>query len=531
MSWNIDGQVLAMGCQNGQILLRNKEGGPLQDFNRNAPVWCLEWNPVKADQECYLAVGCWDQTLTFWDTNGVQQGQDRQLDFDPCSISYFANGEYLVLCGSNNKAGLWTKEGVFLGQVCEMDSWIWGAAVRPRANEIAVGCNDGTVAMHKLSFNIVHALHRERYAYRDSMTDVIIQHLVTEQKVRIKCRDLVKKIAIYKDRLAVQLPDRIIVYTVDTEKDEYDMRYKAYKKVLKKAECSSLIVTQESLVLCKEKKIELISFTGETEREWTMDSFIRYIKIIGGPRGHEGLVVGLKNGQVYKIFITNSFPVLLIQQDTPIRCLDLSATKKQLAVVDENSNLFVYDLATQEKIFEDTGATSVAWNYEMEDMLAYSGNNTLSIKTGNFAPTTQKLLGFVVGFKGSKIFSLHYVTMNTIDIPQTASMYRYLEEKNHEMAYKVACLGVTEQDWRALAIDCIQAKKYKIAKNAFIRNKDVRFLDLLAKIEADRKQPGYNDFIMMGEIVAYQGKYQEASMLFEKGGNVKRAVEMFKELK
>jgi hypothetical protein len=32
------------------------------------------------------------------------------------------------------------------------------------------------------------------------MTDVIIQHLLTEQKVRIKCRDLVKKIAIYKHR-------------------------------------------------------------------------------------------------------------------------------------------------------------------------------------------------------------------------------------------------------------------------------------------------------------------------------------------
>lgn len=35
------------------------------------------------------------------------------------------------------------------------------------------------------------------------MTDVIIQHLLTEQKVRIKCRDLIKKIAIYKHRLAV----------------------------------------------------------------------------------------------------------------------------------------------------------------------------------------------------------------------------------------------------------------------------------------------------------------------------------------
>lgn len=37
------------------------------------------------------------------------------------------------------------------------------------------------------------------------MTDVIIQHLITEQKVRIKCRDLIKKIAIYKNRLAVSL--------------------------------------------------------------------------------------------------------------------------------------------------------------------------------------------------------------------------------------------------------------------------------------------------------------------------------------
>ncbi|CAE7667702.1 IFT122, partial [Symbiodinium microadriaticum] len=53
---------------------------------------------------------------------------------------------------------------------------------------------------------------------------VIIQHLVTEQKVRIRCKDYVKKIAVYRDRLAVQLPDKVLIYEVSHE-DPLDMHY------------------------------------------------------------------------------------------------------------------------------------------------------------------------------------------------------------------------------------------------------------------------------------------------------------------
>lgn len=95
----------------------------------------------------------------------------------------------------------------------------------------AVGSEDGTVGCHQLIFSTVHGLYKERYAFRylsinkriyrkifitsrvilqknhkqnrEHLTDVVVHHLLTEEKVRICCRDLIKKIAIYKNRLAV----------------------------------------------------------------------------------------------------------------------------------------------------------------------------------------------------------------------------------------------------------------------------------------------------------------------------------------
>lgn len=48
----------------------------------------------------------------------------------------------------------------------------------------------------------------------------------------------------------------------------------------------------------QEKILQCLSFHGQLEKEWIMDAPIRYIKVIGGPPGSEGLLVGLKNGQV-----------------------------------------------------------------------------------------------------------------------------------------------------------------------------------------------------------------------------------------
>jgi intraflagellar transport protein 122 len=471
--------------------------------------------------------------VSYYKVSGQEVFRDTVLQYEPCCLAYFTNGDYLLVGGSGKTIQILTRDGVPLGDVVEKDDWVWALAVRPSHHTLACGTNSGQVSVCQVMFSTVHGLYQDRYAYRDVMTDVIIQHLVTEQKVRIRCKDYVKKIAVYRDRLAVQLPDKVLIYEV-AHNDPTDMHYKHIEKIKQRFECSLLVVTTQHILLCQEKRLQLYTFQGKLEREWHMDSLIRYIKVVGGASQKEGLLVGLKSGSVLKVFVNNPFPVTLIKQATAVRCLDLSCSRRKLAVVDEVANMTVYDVEKQTLLFQEANANSVAWNTEMEDMLAYSGNQTLCIKTGEFPPHVQKLQGFVVGFNGSRIFCLHYLSMQTIDVPQSASLFRYMEKKDFETAYQVACLGVTDADWRNLAVEALQNCSFEIARKAFIRVRDIKYLDLLSRITAQYKSKAttpQDDQAILAQVLAFHGKYQEAAQTFAKAKQYQLAVEMFTDLR
>jgi hypothetical protein len=60
----------------------------------------------------------------------------------------------------------------------------------------------------------------------------------------------VKKIAIYKDRLAVQLSGKIVIYELATQ-DDTDMHYQSATKINQKLDCNLLVVTSLHVILCQ----------------------------------------------------------------------------------------------------------------------------------------------------------------------------------------------------------------------------------------------------------------------------------------
>uniref|UniRef100_A0A8C4M6B3 Intraflagellar transport protein 122 homolog n=1 Tax=Equus asinus TaxID=9793 RepID=A0A8C4M6B3_EQUAS len=487
-SWTNDGQYLALGMFNGIISIRNKNGEEKVKIERPggslSPIWSICWNPSREEHNDILAVADWGQKLSFYQLSGKQIGRDRSLNFDPCCISYFTKGEYILLGGSDKQVSLFTKDGVRLGTVGEQNSWVWTCKVKPDSNYVVVGCQDGTISFYQLIFSTVHGLYKDRYAYRDSMTDVIVQHLITEQKVRIKCKELVKKIAIYKNRLAIQLPEKILIYELYSD-DSSDMHYRVKEKIVKKFECNLLVVCADHIILC----------------------------------------------QILKIFVDNLFAIVLLKQATAVRCLDMSASRNKLAVVDENDTCLVYDIHTKELLFQEPNANSVAWNTQCEDMLCFSGGGYLNIKAGTFPVHQQKLQGFVVGYNGSKIFCLHVFSMSAVEVPQSAPMYQYLDRKMFKEAYQIACLGVTDTDWRELAMEALEGLEFETAKKAFTRVQDLRYLELINSIEERKKRGETNNDLFLADVFSYQGKFHEAAKLYKRSGHENLALDMYTDLR
>lgn len=529
-----------------------------------------------------------------------------------------------AISGSNRKVTLYSREGAKLSEVCLRDAWVWCCACHGESDLLALGTHTGSIELLRMNFDAVHALHRDRYAYRENLTEVIVHHLVTDKKVRIKCKDLIRNLSLYKNKLAVQLSDRVCIYESNPD-DSVDMHFRLRKEKIvisdrreeavdpaKRApsggstglnnKSNLMAITGMYLVFCTGTVLELYTFDGLRQKVWVLGSAALCMRVDGGPDGREGVLLGLASGAVIKVFVDNPFPLEMTKRSASATQVDVNIYRTLLASVDVNNVLNVTDLHSQEVLFATPNVASACFNSEVEDLLCITGTDgSISVLSGVRNASSQQqqglgedggapglphsirssglpelqeqhIFGLALGFRGQKIFCLYRGSIIGVDVPQSSNMQRALDNGDVASAYRIACLGATEADWKLLAMRALRANHISVAKNAFARLKDTKFLGLIDSIErrgggsatggGAKTAPGEVkpaagtgrsrsnvasgavagavtgtvvvpplDPSWQAELLAYEGHHQEAAKIFARSGKLDEAIRLFTDLR
>ena len=118
---------------------------------------------------------------------------------------------------TNKKLSIWSRDLNYLGDLMELTDWSWKTSFRPKSNSIAITTNDGLISVREMSKKPIFSSYREIFATRDNLTDVVIENLLINQKLRLKCKELVKLIALYEDKLAVIQNERLLIYVTPSD--------------------------------------------------------------------------------------------------------------------------------------------------------------------------------------------------------------------------------------------------------------------------------------------------------------------------
>ncbi len=119
--------------------------------------------------------------------------------------------------------------------------------------------NSGYITVHQLSKKNIFSSYHELYARRDNFTDVIVENIAMNQKLRVKCKELVKVISMFKDKLAVLQNERLLIYIASEE----GLKYSPYRKITRKFECDSMEILNSHVLFTKDNKVQVYNLLGE----------------------------------------------------------------------------------------------------------------------------------------------------------------------------------------------------------------------------------------------------------------------------
>lgn len=461
---------------------------------------------------------------------------------------------------STGKSSLFSKEGVLLADLIARDAWTWSHSYNSSNGQLLIGSEEGVVESYSVKYGPVESLCRERFAYRENLTEVIIQNLVTQKKVRIKCKDLVHSIALHQNKVAIQLSDKVCVYECEAG-DEADMHYRLRKdKISVRSDrdgVKNVLLTSTKLLVVKAATIELYTFECVRCRVWQLESPVTCLCPGGGPEGGESFFIGCADGTVVKIFVNNAVTTEIWKCSKELIGLDASIDKSKLACVDVSGSLSVLDVKTQRVVYAASDVCAAHYNSEVDGMLCFCNGsqfvqvvicsfagsvNESGSKTTGIVPLEVEVDGRVVGFRGRQILSRSEGALLFADVPQSSNISRAVQRGDYALAHRLACVAGTESDWRRLAMKALHANELDVAKKCFVRLQDVRFLtfidwatkghSLTASPETcSRSLTTALDPVWQAELLAIEHSPLETAKMYNRLGRPQDAVRVLTDLR
>ncbi|KAL3319779.1 hypothetical protein Ciccas_001550 [Cichlidogyrus casuarinus] len=405
-----------------------------------------------------------------------------------------------AISGSDNKITVFNSKGQKLNHIVEESCWIWTIKSNKSQDVLLLGTHKGVIDCKDLFFRRQICTYATRYAYTESLGDVMIQNLTESSSnknlARIKCKDYVKNIAIYLTEVAILLPSKTHVYVA---KSMQDVNYKCMAKVNSDFPVDWMLVTSGHLWYAHERELRTVDFKGFVASVWNFECAIKVVSNCGGPPKNESIILGLENGAISQVFLSNEFPVELCKLNSAAQFLQLNADRDKLVAIEQNQLLTIHCLSTGQVLFQEPKNPSQ-----------------------------------LVGFNKATLFCLSDESsgLEKITVPMTNALYSYLnssdaseQEVDFEKALAVANLGITDSDWRNFGERAVMKAKFRVAQSAFAHLRDHAMLQMLQELSEQGNQ--CESLKIQAIMAAYRGQFAEASDIFCRIDCYQDAFEMY----
>lgn len=432
-----------------------------------------------------------NQCLSYFSSDLKLIGTEKTLEYIPTTLCVFSNIQLVSVGYKNGVMDLWTFDGVKVSSIELLNASI-KSLNQIQENAFISLFENGSIEKYTLESELIHSSQSNRLAIRENMTEIVIHHLGTHQKARIRCRDLIQHIALKNNTLGVSLVDKIIIYESDP-KEENDLHYKMVCKIPLSFKVDFFVLFPQRVLVVESNLAFLIDLKGKICCEWDFGSKVSCLTNSGGPNGRESCFLGLVNGSIVKIFMNTKTIIPVTHLKGYATAIQVNLGKSKIAIIDEVFGLIVYDLILREILFKDYSVDCVKFSTDFEDFLCYSTNGSIKLKYGTLNAIINEINGDVIYFSGCTLYYLESGNLKQVDVSFSPIILNLIQFKRIDEAYSLACVGMNSELFESIGKVAIEIGNIEFAKKCAYECKNLVLIDTLSSemnfqfIQADVK--------------------------------------------